>query len=665
MEREIQALQHPLVQKSLGRRDFLTLKFGEKAESTRTNDEEKYYEQTEYIESELKLNGCIIKFLGLHDDKKSQIELVGTLKEDELKEKIKEIVDWAEIVLLRYIPYETEYEPGGFNASQISSLKEREFDFYDNLYKTILSHYKYTGKMIGCINPEGNLYMILNSFLNYANDYNSFRLVYKTVRGKMNRNEFLKQCGIILPLVYISERDKSLIKSLLSYRSLSNPNYNLADKLLADATNYIDIRTAENLVEFTNKLKEENESTEAEITKIAYIGNFHRTNVVLSYIQGHDLEKKVKEGFYSLFDLLGKRNDFRIYNINDLATRENIFAENDNILPDFEKLFINLSNFSTDGEKVIIAYGKKIQLISLTQKDDEGKPKVLAEYAPECPEVTFSTLSIDVERVLLINNSTNRLQVISLTQKEDECKPEIIAEFDIPKWAEWGFNAKFSPDGCNLLIFSSGGEMQLISLVEKDDEGKPKVLAEYNFGESISKVHFSPDGSRLLMIINGVVKVISLTEKDDKGYPRVIAEHDLKSKFRKNVHVLAFSPDGQKVAIKSNNILNIISLTEKNVIGKPKVIAKYRNWGETIREADFSPDGKMLVISEGSKMKVISSEVTNHQGNSFVIAEYDTGTTIVYNVKFSPDGEKVMMIKHLPARMLIFDLFPNEQKAVY
>ncbi|MGC8981628.1 MAG: hypothetical protein ACP5JU_01635, partial [Minisyncoccia bacterium] len=42
--------------------------------------------------------------------------------------------------------------------------------------------------------------------------------------------------------------------------------------------------------------------------------------------------------------------------------------------------WVRAANFSPEGDKIVIGEGRRARVISLTEKDEEGKPKILAEF---------------------------------------------------------------------------------------------------------------------------------------------------------------------------------------------------------------------------------------------------------------------------------------------
>ena len=74
------------------------------------------------------------------------------------------------------------------------------------------------------------------------------------------------------------------------------------------------------------------------------------------------------------------------------------------------------ANFSPEGDKVVIGSGDNMmRVISLTEKDEEGKPKVLAEYEAGGP-VLVANFSPEGDKVV-IGGSDNMMRVFG--PKED------------------------------------------------------------------------------------------------------------------------------------------------------------------------------------------------------------------------------------------------------
>ena len=127
----------------------------------------------------------------------------------------------------------------------------------------------------------------------------------------------------------------------------------------------------------------------------------------------------------------------------------------------------------------------------------EGKlteENVLAEYKAG-GEVFAANFSPEGDKVVIgSGGDDSMMRVISLTEKDEQGKPNVLAEYKTGAVLA----ANFSPEGDKVVI-GSGDMMRVISLTEKDEQGKPKVLAEYKAGGRVLAANFSPEGDKVVI----------------------------------------------------------------------------------------------------------------------------------------------------------------------
>lgn len=302
----VERIKNPSSKEQFNRRDFLSLNF-----TNRQKDQSPTIKQNEkWKEFEpISLNGSTIRFLGLKHSSWGDVPW-------EMKSKIREVADWSDIILLEYLPLKIEYNPETFTSKWlIGPSRRNSMNFYKKLYDQILTKYKDTGKMIGSINPEGTLYMLWDYYLDYFDSLNFLRITMYPLLSKkrMTRYELLKESKRIVPIAYLKGRYSFagiIAKLILAPKSFNNKNNNLEDTLLADTTNFRNVRIAENLVRLTEMLQEE------ESRRISYIGNIKHLNAIRSYVtEEHDLERKLKKPFHTLHSFFTKPDDIEIYDL--------------------------------------------------------------------------------------------------------------------------------------------------------------------------------------------------------------------------------------------------------------------------------------------------------------------------------------------------------------
>lgn len=280
------------------RRDLLALEFvKEQREQSPASEKDKTWKEFEPI----LLNGSEIRLLGvLHDVKYLP----------QMKDKIDEVVNWSDIVLLEYLPFEIEEQPLSrfiYNVITIGGLDDHARPFY----RKILTEYREEGKTIGCVDPDGLMFGgVWNSILAGTQTYTAIKILTEPLirmakRKAMTRRQFLTIAAMLLPAVYLKSRT-SLVGSIIRSRS-DNDDYTLGDTLFADTKNYRDVRSAENIVRLTRMFQGKGGRN------IVYIAGMSHPNVVRSYAtEDHDLEKTFKIPFNTLHSLFAE-NQTRLY----------------------------------------------------------------------------------------------------------------------------------------------------------------------------------------------------------------------------------------------------------------------------------------------------------------------------------------------------------------
>jgi WD40 repeat protein len=284
-------------------------------------------------------------------------------------------------------------------------------------------------------------------------------------------------------------------------------------------------------------------------------------------------------------------------------------------------------------------------VVSLKEKDEQGKIRILAEYQIEelsrpRAAIRKAIFSPDGDMMAIIFDSVAR--VVSLKERDEEGRLKILAEYQAE--VRSFFDINFSPDGKMVVIGDEDGYITVISLVERHEDGKLKVLAKYRVPSRgiIHTANFSSDGNKIIIgCQDGKITVFSLTKE---GKLEVLVEHQA-GEGGESIYTANFSPDGNKILTGSiGGVTKVFSLTKE---GKLEFLVEHQEEGSII-EANFSPDGNMIVITvrpwdawKGAN-GVVKVFYLTKEGELKFLAEYQIEGDVVGS-NFSQDGNRIMV----------------------
>lgn len=155
------------------------------------------------------------------------------------------------------------------------------------------------------------------------------------------------------------------------------------------------------------------------------------------------------------------------------------------------------------------------------------------------------------------------------------------------------YSARLTPDGKQLYCGSNNGQMVRFDLASLKE--KPAVISRREFGNRVTALAFSPDGTRLVTG-NAAGLIYSW---DLKGGDPEATGSQVAGRHQSTVNDIAFTPNGKLLATCSSDwSIHLLDYSALSVQQQPIVITDFDSWVLAIR---FTSDGRRLVACSADK----------------------------------------------------------------